>query len=271
MPFTSPIPFRQALDQLRRRRVALTRLGSAELAQLGQDVLRASFFSARTTERALLDGYKARVQTMLDPQQVRRADRVTPQNPQGLVTEGISEAEFRTQIKELLESIGYQPDPDASGTIKDLGSDARIELVIRTNVEMAANHGYWLQGQDSDLLIAYPAQELYRAEDRKEKRSWIQRWRGAGGRVYAGKSPGLPLEKGFSEGRLIARKDDPIWSQLGPFGNPYPPFDFNSGVDVRDVGRREAIALGVISATERVSPTPLRFAANLGEELAATA
>lgn len=263
MTLTAPIGFREALDQLRRRGIMPTILKTADLERLGQDVLRASFFSAQTTAVDLLDGYKERLTSLLEPRAVRRADRVTPENPEGWVTEGINEAEFRTQIKELLGRMGYDPDPEKRGTIEDLSSDARIELVIRTNVEMAQNHGYWQQGQDPDLLLAFPAQELYRAEDRKDKRGWIQRWRGTGGQVYPGRSPGLPLEKGFSEGRLIARKDSPVWAAINRFGNPYPPFDFNSGVDVRDIGFEEARELGVIRPGERVAPQIVRFGASL--------
>lgn len=247
--------------------MATTRLSSAELQQIDQDILRASFFSARTAERRLLDGYKRRLESLVQPQQVRRPDRVTPDNPDGWVTEGVSEAELRTQIKELLESMNYHPTPGDEGTIKDLSSDQRIELVIRTNAEMAQNYGYWQQGQDPDLLTAFPAQELYRAEDRRMKRSWLQRWRAAGGKVYPGRSFGLPIEPGISEGRLIARKDDPVWAGISAFGNPYPPFDFNSGLDVRDIGYQEAVQLGVISPGDVVAPQTVRFAENIGEEL----
>ena len=53
---------------------------------------------------------------------------------------------------------------------------------------------------------------------------------------------------------MIALKNDPIWERLGDpktfddaLGNPYPPFAFNSGYDVRDVSRKEAERLGVIA------------------------
>ena len=58
---------------------------------------------------------------------------------------------------------------------------------------------------------------------------------------------------------MIARKDDPIWTQISRFGTPYPPFDFNSGMETRGIGRREAVALGVIGATEAVQPKPRGF------------
>lgn len=265
MIFSAPIPFGEALAHLRRRQIAPTNLGSAQIERINQDVLRASFFSARTAEGWLLEAYKQRLERLLNPQQVRRADRVTADNPEGWVTEGLSEAEFRTQIKELMRAMDYQPPTGKEGTIQDLSSDQRIELVIRTNAEMAQNYGFWVQGQNPVLLDAFPAQELVRIEDRTEKRSWIQRWRANGGKVYPGTSPGLPIEPGFSEGRLIARKDDPIWRAINRFGNPYPPFDFNSGLGVEDVGHDEAVRLGVIQPGETVQPVDVRFGESLGQ------
>lgn len=266
MILTTPIPFRDAVTMHARRGVMPTSLRSADLQRLDASILRASFFSSQTTQRWLLDGYKSRIQALIDPQRVQRPDRVTPENPQGYVTEGLSEAELRTQIKELLASMDYQPAASKAGTIQDLSSNQRIELVIRTNAEMAQSHGYWEQGQARELLDAFPAQELVRVEDRNDKRTWVQRWRAAGGTVYPGKSPGLPLEPGFSEGRLIARKDSPVWASINRFGNPYPPFDFNSGVGVEDVSYDEAVKLGVMKPGDIVAPMRVEFGASLGQQ-----
>lgn len=251
-----------------RRGVLPTSLSSADLQRWDADILRASFFSAKTTLRGLLEQYKADLTEIIAPRQVRRADRVTPENPEGWVTEGMDQATSRLRAKQLLQRLGYEPDEAKRGTIQDLSSDARINLVVETNAAMAQNYGWFQQAQDPDLLDAFPAQELYRGEDRQEPRMWIQRWRAAGGTIYPGRSPGLPIERSFTEGRLIARKDDPIWTRISRFGNPYPPFDFNSGVDVRDIGYQEAVDLGVIRPGERVMPTRVAFGQNLGQELA---
>lgn len=257
--FTIPAPFREAVKALQSRGLMPTRLKSEELARLNADLLRSSFFSAQTLITDLLDQYQRKLGRLINPVRVQRPDRVTPDNPDGWVTEGTTDAEIRLQTKQLLDRIGYQADPDKEGTIEDLRSDARINLVIRTNAEMSQGYGWWEQGQDPDVLLAFPCQELYRVEQRVEKRKWSEIWRGNGGRIFAGQSPGLPLDPGFSEGRLIARKDDPIWFRISRFGNPYPPFDFNSGVDVRDVGYREAVELGVIERGDQVTPQSLPF------------
>ena len=58
---------------------------------------------------------------------------------------------------------------------------------------------------------------------------------------------------------MIALKSDPVWQTIGDstlfpdaLGNPYPPFAFNSGMWVRDVSREDAIALGLMAATDPV-------------------
>ncbi|MDP2227282.1 MAG: hypothetical protein Q8J78_07365, partial [Moraxellaceae bacterium] len=88
------------------------------------------------------------------------------------------------------------------------------------------------------------------------ERDWAARWQKAGGE--------------FFDGRMVALKNDPIWSRLGdsslfPDGldNPYPPFAFNSGMGVRDVDRDEAEQLGLIAKNQEVFPRDLSFNAQL--------
>ena len=66
------------------------------------------------------------------------------------------------------------------------------------------------------------------------------RWAAAGGTFFGG--------------RMIALKTDPIWREINRFGVDYPPFDFNSGMDVVDVDRDEAEAIGLLARDEVVEP-----------------
>src|SRR6185295_19565947 len=99
-----------------------TNLGTAELRQLGQDVLEKSLFSARTTMTPYLDEVKSQVMGLLEG----KTDIATA----------------RLRLKESLQGLGYEPDPDKRGTIEDLSSDRRLELVIGTNTQMAQGFGY---------------------------------------------------------------------------------------------------------------------------------
>src|SRR6185369_16237886 len=139
---------------------------------------------------------------------------------------------------ELLDSLSYKPVPGEEGTLTDLSSDRRLNVMLDTNIEMAQGYGGWAQGQDKQILDQWPAQELIRvmnfdAVARGTARDWPGRWDDEGGEF-------------FGAGRMIALKNAPIWKDISRFELPYPPFDFNSGMDVQDIERDEAIALGLI-------------------------
>jgi hypothetical protein len=201
-----------------------------DLQQLDPAIKRRAAFSARTTSVGLLQKYR--------------------DLEDGLLTGQLDQATARLNIKQMLAEMGYMPDPEQIGTLQDLSSDSRIDLKLETDVQTAQGYGWDLQGQDPDVLDEWPAQELYRAfgpKDPKNERDWAARWERAGGQ--------------FFDGRMIALKNDPIWDRIGSpdlfddaLGNPWPPFAFNSGMDVRDIDRDEAVALGLIDADTQIFP-----------------
>jgi hypothetical protein len=250
MTISSPTPFVEALSRLDRP-VAPTTLSSAEIAALDQEVTNKALLSARTMYSDLLEEYRRGLADLANP---RTELRVLADGHQKPVTVGMNPAELRTRIKGLLDQLGYRPEEGKEGTIEDLGSDQRINLVIFMNSRDAAGYGQFRRNQDAALLWSHPALEMVRFEERDEKRNWLERWRGLGGKVFFG--TGLDGK----EGRLIARKDDAIWFELSRFGRPWPPFDFNSGVGLRPVTRAEAVRLGVIKAEDRVGRLEVSFA-----------
>ena len=82
---------------------------------------------------------------------------------------------------------------------------------------------------------------MLRLMERKQKRDWAARWRQAYKKVNG---------EGALQSPCIALKTSPIWTALSAFGHPYPPFDWGSGMDVRDVSAGRAIELGLISRDE---------------------
>lgn len=241
-------PFAEALAKLRQRAPKGVDVSSSQWADVPLALRERAFFSARVANAQYLQDIKDRVESILNPVQVKRADRITPTNPEGYVTTGYNPASARAELKQLLQSIGYNPG-DKAGGIQDLGSDARINLQLKMNVESAQGYGNFLQGQAEGAIDAFPAQELFRAEDREEPRNWPTRWMQAGGQSFGG--------------RMIALKNDPIWETISEFGTPYPPFDFNSGMWVRDIDREEAIAIGLLGENETIEPVVDRFNARL--------
>lgn len=270
MLFSTPIPFREALQRQQVKSILPTVLSSAELSGVSPELLERAMFSARVYNAELLQGIKNRIDGILRGTPTEGRDAAGTFRPELLQPGQVPQVTMdrslaRVELKEILRDIGYQPtDARDVGTIKDLRTDARLNLILDTNTQMAQGYGWWAQGQDEVVLDEWPCQELIRISDRVERRNWYSRWTAAGGRIYAGSPRGLPLTNGVGVGgRCIARKDDPIWGAISRFGTPYPPFDFNSGIDVRDVSRAEAMDLGIIDRDTRVEPQTRGFNTDL--------
>jgi hypothetical protein len=170
-------------------------------------------------------------------------------------------ATARVKLKQALQDQGYSPAEGERGTIKDLSSDARINLVVKTNVELAQGAGRFIQeNSDPDIVDLWPALELVRYESRAKPRDWESRWRTAA--EDSGDDDALRMLN--ERGRMVARKDSPIWDSLGSsdlfpdaLDNPFPPFAFNSGMWTEEVSRDEAIRLGLIKDGDKVAARPL--------------
>ena len=146
-------------------------------------------------------------------------------------------SKIRMMIRDDLRRANYTPEPGQENTIHDLFSQARLDVIIKTNVAQARGYMQYAEGMSPGAFAAFPAQEFTRIAHRNNQRQdWPQRWAKAGGKVYGGK--------------MIALKDDPVWERLSVFGNPFPPFDWGSGMGVMDVDRKTAIQLGLISDEE---------------------
>jgi hypothetical protein len=266
------MPFESAVKTLSQRGVLPTALDSAGLRQLGGAFHRQNFTSALHALVNPLERLREAVGSVLNPTTEQRADRVTPQNPQGNVTVGMNPADARLAVKEALRKEGYEPKPDERGTIKDLSSDARINLQIKTNVELHQGAGFAVQSNDPAVLEAFPCWELYRLETKKTQRDWPGRWRVAA-RLSGDIDAARVLE---TSGRMVARKDSPIWQSLGDgdggyedtLGNPYPPFAFNSGMWTRNVAYDDAESLGLVNLQTKVESSLSDDLAQLFKEAA---
>jgi hypothetical protein len=239
MTFSQPLSLSEAVKALLARDLMPTDLDTEGLRALDAALRASSFFSAQTTNEYLLQLYKDRIEGILHP--VPAAGEATTQ---------FSPAYIRRDLKDFLASIGYQPEPGQRGTLQDLSADPRINLVIKTNVDLAQGQGWWMQGQNGAILDEFPAQELFRAEERAKKRAWLERWRQAGAQTGDAIGTGWTITP---EERMIALKDHAVWNWIGSselFDDAldviWPPFAFNSGMWVRDVDRAGAEAAGLM-------------------------
>lgn len=252
--FTKPLTWLDGIRRLRARKAMPTTLSTEELRGIGGDVKRWATFSAKVENASALQEINDTVEELVRGVTPKDEETFVYTRPDGNteirrrkpVQLSIPDAKLRLQQK--FSELGVMVDDAGKvGTIEDPQSDARLELIVKTQEELAAGYGKFIADQDKDLLDVWPCQELVRVSPSLVQRNWKERWAMVGGRLY--------------EGRMIALKNSDIWDRLGDsnlfpdaLGNPYPPFAFNSGMDVADVSRDEAERLGVI---EPNTPTPL--------------
>ena len=237
--FTKPIPFQDAIAALAKRGILPLSANSAQISGLPPALLDEAMFSSKVSDARVLQAIFDRVAAILHPEGAAPG-------------QSMDTARAREEIRQLLKSIGYAPEAGKEGSIEDLTSQARLDLVVNQNVAMARGRGQWAADQNEDVLDMWPCQEFYRFAEPlggpAAKRNWPVRWRAAGGRFFDRGAGDYP------QGRMIARKDDPLWYALSRFSTPWAPFDFNSNMDLRDIDREEAVALGVITNRDLVKP-----------------
>lgn len=235
------IPFAQAMKQIAAKMALGTNLSSAEIAATWTKEARAlSLYSARNTCAECMEDFRA---PLLD-----------------YINGKTNEATCRFEMQKILQRFGYDPEkgfpdhagevpPAVKGSLTDLASDKRVRLVTETIARLTANTAYMQSGQDADALYDYPAWELVRVYLREHPRGstdkdsdlgWPERWVRAGGTLIG------------DDNRMIARKDDPIWENLGDSGvfpdgtdSDAPPYAFNSGMGIVEVERQDCLDLGM--------------------------
>lgn len=201
---------------LRKSVVTQGRMSSTDWDLMDAAIKERAFVSSRVESVRFLDVCRSRIADLLENS--RDADGAL-----------VSRARVVSDIMHAARDAGI-----ARGTasLKDPGSYARANVIVDTNAGMAAGYVQAELANSHGARMAFPAQELLRFEDRERPRDWKSRWIAAGGKLYGD--------------RMIALKGDPIWINISRFGQPYPPFDFNSGMGVEDVSYDEAVELGVI-------------------------
>jgi hypothetical protein len=157
----------------------------------------------------------------------------------------------RLGLKQLLTRLDYSPVEGEEGSLTDLSSDKRLNLVLETNLQLAQGYGHRAQGQDPAVLEQWPCEEIFDSNpgQAENRRNWAKRWADLGGSFYGG--------------RMIAKKGDSILTRISYFELDYGPLGFNSYWERRDVDRDEAIELGVITAEEEVRPSDRDFNTDL--------
>lgn len=239
MPTLSVQSFPEALKRFMARTPVASEMTAAEWNEVDAGIRQHAFWSARQTNLQAVEKMK---ELIAEAMRVEDSPRIKKSGSTAAVPgkATMDRSKFVADMRAFLGS----PEGD-TGDLTDINSRKRLELIYDFNRTQANEYGRAIIGSTPSILRAFPCQELVRIAARRVPRDWRSTWVEAGGKLYAG--------------RMIARKDDPIWTRISRFGQPYPPFDYSSGMGVRDIGRGEAMRLGVIKADAQVKRPKLSF------------
>jgi hypothetical protein len=237
-----PMLFEEALSFASEKHLLPTELSSAELSGLSSELKQRSIFSARM---ALADPLQ-QLQDDLEKITGGPDDEDFAARARGEKPLLVSIPDAKANLLRSLRTYGYVP---TEAGLKDHTSDARLQLIVETNVLDTLGFGQWKAKQNAESLIQFPAWKLTRLRFSKVPRDWPMRWNEA--RYECGEPRGAT---DGDSGEMIALINHPIWRSLGDpdifpdaLGNPWAPFAFNSGMGVLDVHRDEARALGLVN------------------------
>lgn len=257
--FSTAEPLLEAVRSLGTKSPIGALLSSAEWAALPVELRDRAFFSAMVeSERFLSEAQRRILQRLTLERDALDGGRV------------MERGRFIEELQELLEEMGYQPDPDKAGSLQDLSSAGRLGLIWQMQLDQAHGHARWKTGMDEDILEAAPAEELVRDFRREERRDWPRIWAENGGKFYGMPGRDYPL----APGRMIALKTDKIWTAISEFGTPWPPFRWGSGMGKRSVRRKEALTLTtptgerLLRESDRQKPLVIPFNAGLKASIA---
>ena len=267
---SDPLTFTEAVKAWLARQVLPTDLDSAGIAQqISAAVRRKSIFSAETTMVPYLQQIQSVVESAINPKQQTRFDEEGHPLPQ-TVTVGLNPATARQTLRDGLSALHYTAPEGLEGTIKDLSSDPRINLVVDTNTKLALSAGHLVQSNlNEDVLDLWPAWEFIRVEDRKEPRNWPTRWRNAAEVSGDSKSLGLLGRTG----RMCALKSSGLWIALGEGAGGYDdclgdglldPVAWGTGMEREELSREESEDLGLLEDGQEVKPAAIDLAALFG-------
>ena len=220
------------------KKVLPTGLKSDAIRQFWSEKIREqSLFSARTTSKTYLE----RVKELLADYQTSLGETQSGEP----ISQGLQRT--RMLMLEKLNELGLV-ERDAAGNVVEgkmtnLGSTMRLNLIIKTNTQIAHAMQQKMTSQDPLQVVLRPCFELVRNESRKQPRNWWDRWNTAANKVgWQGVVRGTT--------RMIALTTSPIWSELGngfpdSIGTDMPPFWWGSGCGWKTVTRKELTEQGL--------------------------
>jgi len=236
MLFTKPTSFTEAIDKLTAKQIVTAGLDTEAWRKVPVGLRDRAFFSSRIESARFLQRGRGALGDFLQgaTEEVTLAD--------GSVTTALkvgSRADFVKQMQDFAIGEGMGPlDVEDMGGLKDITSERRLGLIYDVQTRSAQDYGYWQQGQDENVVDAFPAQRFIRERPVKEPRDFHTR----------------------EEGVVRLKSDLAFWKGLNQdFGVPWGPWGWGCGHDVEDVDRDEAESLGLIEPGESARPVEQEF------------
>lgn len=124
----------------------------------------------------------------------------------------------------------------------DVNFDA-LATVLEVNGLLQRRHREYCngdQGWNPAVLEPFPAMELYDLGKQQFPRDWSADWINAGGKLF--------------DGRMIARKDDPVWLEMSDFKLPASPFSMDANLWTKEIPYNEAERLGIVTLQTVIQP-----------------
>jgi hypothetical protein len=229
-----------ALDFVKGRKEVASTLDSAAWRGVPYQLRDRAFFSAKVNDLKTLQEMKTRVQAGLSWK---------PGEDNGPVMDA---GRFSKEMRAILINGGVRTAaPEELGTLRDILATQRTALVFKTQTDMARGWASLKTGMDPDILDAVPAYEFTRIVPRRNPRPssfWDARWATAVAQVNG---------EGCMVSPKVALKPSPVWQalgDLGPFGNPFDPFDFGTGMGREDRDRDYCETVGLLERNQPVEP-----------------
>ena len=233
MFFVFPQLLSDAIRKLGSRSPVASTLTSDQWSEIPVELRERAFFSATVESLRFLDNAQGMIGEYLTSETTSAA-----RTGETMLKTG-GRAQFIEALQQFAVSSGMGPlDPAHAGGLRDIRSETRLALIFDTQVQSANDYGYWKQGMDPDILNEFPAQRFIRAIEVQAPRADHQTHQGD-----------------------VRRKDDlEYWrARNANFGVPWGPWGFRSGMDVEDVDRAEAEAVGLVNPGEDLAPVDRAF------------
>jgi hypothetical protein len=242
--------FTQAFRSFSRRENLPAALTSDQWADIPREIRERAFFMSRVTDAEILQRFRDGADDVISGRKGTEA--------------------VEKELWFYLREVGYKPAEGKAGGLEDLSSAVRIRTVLDTNLAMARGHAQWVKKQT--LIDVYPFQRLVRISQRDEKRNWPAIWAqameelgDATEAIMTGEPDPLagdPLDTVV----CLAPLNDPIWIAISVFEQPYPPYDWGSGVGVTAADRAEGERHGFKLKPEDLRLEPVVRSMNEGLE-----